>query len=103
MNVSPQDLQATYLPAFHTTIVEGKAASTMCAYNAIDGAPACASDMLLQKTLRGEWKFDGFVTSDCWAVTDIWKGHKLRRTRNMPRRLRCAPEPIPVAALNSGP
>jgi beta-glucosidase len=73
---SPQDLQATYLPAFHTAIVEGKAASTMCAYNAIDGAPACASDMLLQKTLHDEWKFTGFVTSDCWALTDIWKGHK---------------------------
>ncbi len=76
VNVSPQDLQATYLPAFHTTIAEGKAASTMCAYNAIDGAPACASEMLLEKTLREQWKFAGFVTSDCWAVTDIWKGHK---------------------------
>src|SRR6202789_3970358 len=73
---SPQDLQATYLPAFHTAIVEGQAASIMCAYNAIDGAPACANDMLLKKTLRDEWKFTGFVTSDCWAVTDIWKGHK---------------------------
>ncbi len=73
---SPQDLQATYLPAFHTAIVEGNAASTMCAYNAIDGAPACANDMLLKKTLREEWKFTGFVTSDCWALTDIWKGHK---------------------------
>jgi beta-glucosidase len=73
---SPQDLQATYLPAFHTAIVEGKAASTMCAYNALDGAPACASDLLLKTTLREDWKFDGFVTSDCWALTDIWKGHK---------------------------
>ena len=73
---SPQDLQATYLPAFHTAIVEGKAASTMCAYNALNGAPACANDMLLQTTLRKDWKFNGFVTSDCWALTDIWKGHK---------------------------
>jgi beta-glucosidase len=73
---TPQDLQATYLPAFHTAIVDGQAASIMCAYNAIDGAPACANDMLLKKTLRDEWKFTGFVTSDCWAVTDIWKGHK---------------------------
>jgi beta-glucosidase len=73
---SPQDLEATYLPAFHTTITEGQAASTMCAYNAIDGAPACASDLLLKETLRGDWKFGGFVTSDCWALTDIWKGHK---------------------------
>jgi beta-glucosidase len=76
VNPSPQDLEATYLPAFHTTIQEGHAASTMCAYNAIDGAPACANDMLLNKTLRGEWSFGGFVTSDCGAITDIWKGHK---------------------------
>ena len=76
VNPSPQDLAATYLPAFHTAIQEGHAASTMCAYNAIDGAPACANDMLLKKTLRGEWSFSGFVTSDCGAVTDIWKGHK---------------------------
>jgi beta-glucosidase len=76
VNPSPQDLHATYLPAFHTTISEAHAASTMCAYNAIDGAPACASDLLLKKTLRGEWQFGGFVTSDCWALTDIWKGHK---------------------------
>jgi beta-glucosidase len=73
---SPQDLQATYLPAFHTAIIEGRAASTMCAYNALDGAPACASDLLLKTTLREDWKFDGFVTSDCWALTDIWQGHK---------------------------
>ena len=73
---SPQDLEATYLPAFHAAIVEGKAASTMCAYNAIDGAPACANQQLLEKTVRDTWKFKGFVTSDCWAVTDIWKGHK---------------------------
>jgi beta-glucosidase len=73
---SPQDLQATYFPAFHTTIDKGEAASTMCAYNSVDGAPACANDMLLKKTLRGEWRFTGFVTSDCWAVTDVWKGHK---------------------------
>jgi len=76
VNPSPQDLYATYLPAFHTTMTEAHAASTMCAYNAIDGAPACASDLLLKKTLRGEWQFGGFVTSDCWALTDIWKGHK---------------------------
>jgi len=59
VNPSPQDLEATYLPAFHTTIQEGHAASIMCAYNAIDGAPACANDMLLYKTLRGEWSFGG--------------------------------------------
>jgi beta-glucosidase len=77
-NVDPsaRDLETTYLPAFRATIVEAKADSTMCAYNSVDGSPACANDMLLKKTLRQDWAFPGFVTSDCWAVTDIWQGHK---------------------------
>ncbi len=76
VNVSARDLESTYLPAFRATLVEGKADSTMCAYNAVDGAPACASQMLLKTTLRNNWGFHGFVTSDCGAITDIWKGHK---------------------------
>ena len=76
INASPLDLENTYLPAFRATLVEGKADSTMCAYNAIDGAPACANQMLLKTTLREAWGFHGFVTSDCWAITDIWQGHK---------------------------
>jgi beta-glucosidase len=72
---SPYDLEATYLPAFRATIVNGKADSLMCAYNAIDGEPACANTMLLQKTLRDAWHFQGFVTSDCGAVQDFFDGH----------------------------
>jgi beta-glucosidase len=73
---SPHDLEDTYLPAFRATIVEGKADSIMCAYNAVDGVPACASKFLLQDTLRGAWKFNGYVTSDCGAVGNISGGHK---------------------------
>jgi len=73
---SPHDLEDTYLPAFRATIVEGHADSIMCAYNAVDGAPACANKFLLQETLREEWKFQGYVTSDCGAVDDITTGHK---------------------------
>jgi beta-glucosidase len=68
---SPKDLEETYLPAFRATIVEGHAGSIMCAYNAIDGTPACANHALLENTLRGAWQFKGFVTSDCGAVDDI--------------------------------
>ncbi len=71
VDASPKDLEETYLPAFRATITEGKAGSLMCAYNAVDGVPACASEMLLGKTLRGAWGFQGFVTSDCAAVRDI--------------------------------
>jgi len=73
---SPHDLEDTYLPAFRATITEAHAQSIMCAYNAVDGAPACANKHLLQKILRDEWKFQGFVTSDCGAVTDVTEGHK---------------------------
>jgi len=75
VNVSPHDLEDTYLPAFRATVVEGHADSVMCAYNAIDGAPACASTFLLEKTLRQDWGFKGYVTSDCGAVGDISSGH----------------------------
>ena len=69
---TPHDLWDTYLPAFRATIVDAKANSIMCAYNAINGKPACASDLLLQDILRKDWRFDGFVTSDCGAIDDFY-------------------------------
>ena len=75
VEVSPHDLEDTYLPAFRATVTEAHAQSVMCAYNAIDGAPACASTMLLRDHLRDAWKFDGYVVSDCAAVADVTNGH----------------------------
>src|SRR5277367_2838045 len=77
-NVDPSahDLEDTYLPAFRATITEAHADSIMCAYNSIDGQPACANTMLLQDILRKDWKFPGYVTSDCGAIADISGGHK---------------------------
>jgi beta-glucosidase len=73
-NIDPtaHDLWDTYLPAFRATIVDAKAQSIMCAYNSVDGQPACASTLLLDKVLRGDWGFKGFVTSDCGAVDDFF-------------------------------
>jgi len=76
VDIDPRDLAETYLPAFRRTIVDGDAGSIMCAYNAVDGVPACGSAMLLQDTLRKAWGFDGFVTSDCGAIEDFVSGHK---------------------------
>ncbi len=75
VDVTDHDLEDTYLPAFRATIVDGHADSIMCAYNAIDGAPACASEMLLQQHLRQDWGFAGYVVSDCDAIADIVRGH----------------------------
>ena len=74
--VSPHDLEDTYLPAFRAAIVDGRAGSIMCAYNRIDGQPACASDPLLKAHLRGAWGFGGYIVSDCDAVVDISQHHK---------------------------
>jgi beta-glucosidase len=74
--VTPHDLEDTYLPAFRAAIVEGRAGSIMCAYNRVNGQPACASDLLLKERLRGAWQFNGYVVSDCDAVADINKNHK---------------------------
>jgi beta-glucosidase len=74
--VSQKDLYETYLPAFKACIQEGKAASVMSAYNAVNGEPCSASGELLHKILREEWGFDGYVVSDCGAIHDIFKHHK---------------------------
>jgi beta-glucosidase len=75
VDVSPHDLEDTYLPAFRAAVTEAHAQSVMCAYNAVDGAPACASVMLLRDHLRKAWHFDGYVVSDCAAVADVNTGH----------------------------
>ena len=75
VDVSPHDLEDTYLPAFRATVTDAHAQSVMCAYNAIDGAPACANTMLLKEHLRDAWHFDGYVVSDCAAVADVNTGH----------------------------
>jgi beta-glucosidase len=78
--VSERDLVHTYLPAFRAAVIEGKADSIMCVYNAVNGTPGCASPDLLQKRLRDEWGFEGYVVSDCGAVNDIHRGHKYAPT-----------------------
>ena len=74
--VSPHDLEDTYLPAFRAAIVDAGAGSIMCAYNRVNGQPACASDLLLKDHLRKAWNFNGYVVSDCDAVKDISDHHK---------------------------
>jgi beta-glucosidase len=78
VHVSRHDLEDTYLPAFRATVTEGKAASVMCAYNAVNGEPACANGMLLEEHLRKDWGFQGYVVSDCGAAADIFisAGHR---------------------------
>ncbi len=79
VDVSAYDLEATYTPAFRAAIVDGHAGSVMCAYNALHGTPACASDWLLNTRLRNDWGFNGFVVSDCDAIEDMTRFHFFRQ------------------------
>jgi beta-glucosidase len=91
---SPHDLEDTYLPAFRATVTEGKVASVMCAYNAVNGIPACASDDLLDAHLRRAWGFKGFVVSDCGAAANIYRADSLHYTKT--------PEQAVAAAFTAG-
>jgi beta-glucosidase len=75
-DVSAYDLWDTYLPAFRKLVQDSKVIGVMCAYNAFRKQPCCASDLLMTDILRNQWKFTGYVTSDCWAIDDFFKNHK---------------------------
>ncbi|MBN2201688.1 glycoside hydrolase family 3 C-terminal domain-containing protein [bacterium] len=75
-----RDLYETYLPAFKAAVTEAGAWSVMGAYNRTNGEACCAHRQLLGGILRGEWGFKGYVVSDCGAIEDIWRGHRLART-----------------------
>jgi beta-glucosidase len=77
VRVSDHDLWETYLPAFHELVVHAKVAGVMCAYNAYQGQPCCGSDKLMIDILRNQWKFTGYVTSDCGAIDDFYERHKI--------------------------
>ncbi len=75
--VDERALHEDYLRHFEMSIREGGAYSVMCAYNRVNGDPACSSDLLLRDILRGAWRFTGYVVSDCGAIDDIYRRHKV--------------------------
>ena len=89
--VSEKDLRETYLYAFKR-LVDAKVEAVMCAYNRVNGAPCCINNHLINDILRGEWNFKGHMVSDCWALDDIYKGHKVLAT----------PEEVAAAAIKAG-
>ncbi len=74
--VSNYDLRETYLPQFKKCIVKGNAFSVMCSYSKLRGEACCGNNPLLNKILRKEWGFKGYVVSDCWAVSDMYDFQK---------------------------
>ncbi len=75
--IDEASMRQFYLFAFEACVREANPASVMGAYNRVNGEAACASPTLLQKILRDEWGFDGYIVSDCEAIYDIYAHHKL--------------------------
>src|SRR5215475_13073786 len=73
VTASRHDMEDTYFPAFRATVIHGKAESVMCAYNSLNGQPACANTFLLEDHLRKDWGFKGYVVSDCGAIADVFQ------------------------------
>jgi beta-glucosidase len=75
-----RDLYDTYLPAFEACVREAGAYSVMCAYNRYLGEACCGSSLLLKEILRDKWGFEGYVVSDCGAIDNIFRDHKIVET-----------------------
>ena len=78
--VTPKDMEETYLPAFQDCVMDAEVEAVMGAYNRTNGEPCCGSKTLLADTLRGKWGFQGHVVSDCWAIRDFHEGHMVTDT-----------------------
>eukprot|EP00750_Incisomonas_marina_P009641 INCI16063.1.p1 GENE.INCI16063.1~~INCI16063.1.p1 ORF type:complete len:718 (-),score=90.54 INCI16063.1:456-2609(-) len=73
--VSEQDLVDTYYPAFVSCANRGNASGLMCSYNSVNGVPSCANKNLLTNLAREKWGFNGYITSDCGAVSNVARAH----------------------------
>ncbi|HZJ88271.1 MAG TPA: glycoside hydrolase family 3 N-terminal domain-containing protein, partial [Sphaerochaeta sp.] len=76
-----KDMAETYLPAFKA-LVDAGVAGVMGAYNRTNDEPCCGSKTLLQSILNEQWGFDGYITSDCWAIADFHLHHGITKNEN---------------------
>ena len=67
--VDARTLREIYLPPFEAAVKEADVGTIMCAYNRLNGSPACENRELLEQILRGDWGFDGFVVADYGFAT----------------------------------
>jgi beta-glucosidase len=74
-NVSERELRESFFVPFEAAVKEARVASVMASYNEIDGVPSHINHWLLGSLLRGEWGFQGFITSDGGALQTLYQTH----------------------------
>lgn len=78
--VTKQDLDDTFQPPFKSCVIDGNVASVMCSYNQVNGKPTCADPDLLAGVIRGEWKLNGYIVSDCDSVDVFYNNQHYTKT-----------------------
>ncbi|KAL3729666.1 hypothetical protein ACJRO7_026750 [Eucalyptus globulus] len=78
--VTQQDLDDTFQPPFKSCVLDGNVASVMCSYNQVNGKPTCADPDLLAGIVRGKWKLNGYIVSDCDSVDVFYNTQHYTKT-----------------------
>lgn len=88
---SERAVREIYLKAFEIIVKEAKPWSIMSSYNIVNGHRASENRELLEDILRGEWGFDGMVTTDWWTNGEHYKevkaGNDVKMATGFPERL----------------
>ncbi|CAA0401639.1 unnamed protein product [Arabidopsis thaliana] len=78
--VTQQDLDDTYNAPFKSCVIDGNVASVMCSYNQVNGKPTCADPDLLSGLIRGQWKLNGYIVSDCDSLGILYGSQHYTKT-----------------------
>ncbi|CAM8937633.1 unnamed protein product [Rhodiola kirilowii] len=90
--VSKQDMDDTFQPPFKSCVLDGNVASVMCSYNQVNGKPTCADPDLLSGVIRGDWKLNGYIVTDCDSIDVFYNSQHYTKT----------PEEAAAIAIKSG-
>ncbi|XP_049352080.1 beta-xylosidase/alpha-L-arabinofuranosidase 2-like [Solanum verrucosum] len=90
--VTQQDLDDTFNPPFKSCVLDGNVASVMCSYNQVNGKPTCGDYDLLAGVIRGQWKLNGYIVTDCDSLNEMYWAQHYTKT----------PEETAALSLNAG-
>ncbi|GFY90155.1 beta-D-xylosidase 4 [Actinidia rufa] len=78
--VTQQDMDDTFQPPFKSCVIDGNVASVMCSYNQVNGKPTCADPDLLAGVIRGQWKLNGYIVTDCDSIDVFYNSQHYTKT-----------------------